>query len=156
MTASNGHIYRFTGTQDRQTAGAGLTDFTWSVLSRQYGQTYAQGIPYYAVNLLHQMDVHIDTDAALTVNWRIYNNNQPDLVDPVFNPDAGPPSANYAFGSYALTAGQKLLAIRNISKHARGSTYAVRLSGTSLASPNTFRIYGFMLHVAEAGIRRRN
>lgn len=156
MTASNGHIYRFTGTQDRQTAGAGLTDFTWSVLSRQYGQTYAQGIPYYAVNLLHQMDVHIDTDAALTVNWRIYNNNQPDLVDPVFNPDAGPPSANYASGSYALTAGQKLLAIRNISKHARGTTYAVRLSGTSLASPNTFRIYGFMLHVAEAGIRRRN
>lgn len=156
MTASNGHIYRFTGTQDRQTAGAGLTDFTWAVLSRQYGQTYAQGIPYYAVNLLHQMDVHIDTDAALTVNWRIYNNNQPDLVDPVFNPDAGPPSANYASGSYALTAGQKLLAIRNISKHARGNTYAVRLSGTSLASPNTFRIYGFMLHVAEAGIRRRN
>lgn len=156
ITASNGHIYRFTGTQDRQTAGAGLTDFTWSVLSRQYGQTYAQGIPYYAVNLLHQMDVHIDTDAALTVNWRIYNNNQPDLVDPVFNPDAGPPSANYASGSYALTAGQKLLAIRNISKHARGTTYAVRLSGTSLASPNTFRIYGFMLHVAEAGIRRRN
>lgn len=156
MTASNGHIYRFTGTQDKQTAGAGLTNFTWSVLSRQYGQTYAQGIPYYAVNLLHQMDVHINTDAALTVNWRIYNNNQPDLVDPVFNPDAGPPSANYASGSYALTAGQKLLAIRNISKHARGTTYAVRLSGTSLASPNTFRIYGFMLHVAEAGIRRRN
>jgi lipoprotein-anchoring transpeptidase ErfK/SrfK len=102
------------------------------------------------------MDVHIDTDAALSVDWRIYNNNQPDLVDPVFNADGAPPSANYANGTYAFTAGQKLLAIRNISKHARGTTYSISLSGTSLASPSTFRIYGFMLHVAESGIRRSN
>ena len=156
IAASNGHIYRFTGTQDKETTAGSLTNFTWAVLSRQYGQTYAQGLAYYAVNLLHQMDVHIETDAAQTVDWRIYNNNQPDLVDPIFNADAGPPSTTYANGSYAFTAGQKLIAIRNISKHARGTTYAIRLSGSSLVSPNTFRIYGFMLHVAESGIKRRN
>ena len=157
VTSSNGHIYKYTGTQDKQTFGSGLTAFRWAVLSRQYGQTYAQGLAYYANNLIHQMDVHIHSDATNAVDWRIYNNNQPDLVSPVFNVDPLTPTASYfTASSYSFTAGEKLTAIRNIGKHVRGATYSVQLSGLSLASPSSCRVYAFMLHVAEAGIRRTN
>lgn len=157
VTASNGHIYKYAGTQDRQTAGAGLTAFRWAVLSRQYGQTYAQGLAYYANNLIHQMDVHIHSDATNAVDWRIYNNNQPDLVSPVFNIDPLSPTASYfTAATYSFNAGEKLTAIRNISRHVRGATYSVQLSGLSLATPSSCRIYAFMLHVAEGGIRRTN
>jgi hypothetical protein len=103
------------------------------------------------------MDVHIHSDATNAVNWRIYNNDQPDLVSPVFNIDPSSPTAAYfTASSYSFGAGEKLTAIRNISKHVRGSTYSVQLSGSSLATPSSCRIYAFMLHVAEGGIRRTN
>jgi hypothetical protein len=157
VTASNGHIYKYTGTQDKQTAGAGLTAFRWAVLSRQYGQTYAQGLAYYAQNLIHQLDVHVHSDASNAIDWRIYNNNQPDLVSRVFNADpVTPPSAYCSSGTYTFGTGEKLLAIRNIGKQIRGASYSVELSGQSLTSPASSRIYAFMMHVAESGIRRNN
>lgn len=157
VTTSTGHIYKYTGTQDKQTAAASVTAFTWAVLSRQYGQTYSQGLAYYASNLIHQMDVHIHSDATNAVNWRIYNNNQPDLVSPVFNIDPSSPTASYfTASSYSFGTGEKLTAIRNIGKHVRGASYSVQLSGSSLTSPSSCRIYAFMLHVAEGGIRRTN
>jgi len=157
VTTSTGHIYKYTGTQDKQTAAASVTAFRWAVLSRQYGQTYSQGLAYYAKNLIHQMDAHIHSDATNAVDWRIYNNDQPDLVSPVFNIDPSSPTAAYfTASSYSFGAGEKLTAIRNISKHVRGATYSVQLSGLSLTSPSSCRVYAFMLHVAEGGIRRTN
>ena len=153
VATSNGHIYSFIGTQDKQTAGSSVEAFTWAVLSRQYGQTYAQGIPYYATNKVSQLDVHINTEAAQTVTWKIYNETQPQLVSPIFNPYS---TEFIATSTFAFTAGNKLMAIRNINKYMRGATYSVQLSGSSLTTPSAFRIYSWMLHVSEGGIKRSN
>lgn len=153
VATSTGHIYSFTGTQDKQTASASVEPFTWAVLSRQYGQTYAMGMPYYAVNKVSQMDVHINTDAAQTVTWKIYNETQPQLVSPVFNVYS---SEFVSTSTYSFAAGNKLLAIRNIDRYMRGATYSVQLSGTSMTTPSICRIYAWMLHVTEGGIKRSN
>lgn len=154
VASSGGHIYQFTGTQDKWTASSSLLPFDWAVLSRQYGQTYAQGLPYYATNKVSQLDVHLQTDAAQTIRWKIYNETQPPLVSPIFNPWSSSEFSTYS--DYSFTAGNKTLAIRNINKYMRGSSYSVQLSGSSLTSPSAFKIYAWMLHVSEGGIKRNN
>jgi hypothetical protein len=153
VVTSNGHIYAFTGTQDKQTTASSVEPFTWAVLSRQYGQTYAQGIPYYATNKVSQLDVHVNTEAAQTITWKIYNETQPQLVSPIFNPYS---TEFVVTSTFAFTAGNKLMAIRNINKYMKGATYSVQLSGSSLTSPSEFRLYSWMLHVSEGGIKRSN
>lgn len=151
VAASNGHIYKYTGTQDKHTTS--LTSFDWALLTRHYGQTYSQGQAYYAQNRVHQMDIHLDTSSSLATNWRIYNQDQPQLVSPIFN---NPSFTFYASGTWTFGSGNKSVAIRNIKKDLRGTSYSVQLSGTSLSGDNYFRIYGILLHVNEGGIRRVN
>jgi hypothetical protein len=154
VASSGGHIYQFTGTQDKWTASSSLLSFNWAVLSRQYGQTYAQGMPYYANNKVSQLDIHVQTDSAQTITWKIYNQTQPALVSPLFNPWSSGEFSSTA--TYALAAGNKSLAIRNIDRYMRGTAYSLQLSGSSLVDPNTFKIYAWMLHVSEGGIKRSN
>lgn len=149
--ASNGHIYKYIGTQD--IAVTTPASFTWSVLTRQYGQTYAQGQDYYRQNKVHQLDLHLETTASLAVDWRIYMQEQPQLVSPVFN---NPTYTFHSSGTWTFNTGNKSAAIRNIKRDMRGTTYSVQISGTSLASDNWFRLYGILLHVNEGGIRRQN
>jgi hypothetical protein len=149
VAASNGHIYKYTGSQDMHTTA--LESFQWAVLTRSYGQVYAQGQAYYAQNRVNQLDLHVDTTASLTASWRIYNQSQPQLVSPVFN---NPSYTFYASGTWAFGTGNKAVAIRNIIRDLRGTSYSVQLSGNSLADGNWFRIHGILLHVNEGGIRR--
>ena len=151
VAGSNGHIYKYTGTQDKHTTS--LSSFDWALLTRQYGQTYSQGQAYYAINRVHQLDLHVDTSASLATNWRIYNQTQPQLISPTFN---NPAFTFYSSGTWTFNAGNRSAAIRNIKKDMRGISYSVQLSGTSLSGDNYFRIFGILLHVNEGGIRRVN
>lgn len=153
VATSGGHIYQYTGTQDKYTAASAVTPFSWAVLSRQYGQTYAQGLPYYAVNKLTQMDVHVQADSALPITWKVYNEKQPPLVSSIYNPWSGEFTAT---STYTFAAGNKSIAIRNIAKYMRGTMYSLELSGSSLTSPSAFKIYAWLMHVSEGGIRRSN
>lgn len=150
---ANGHIYKYTGTSDKVTAATSEVPFTWAVLSRQYGQTYAQGQAYYARNFCSQLDLHVECVDTLPVTWKLFNQTQPVLYSTVFNAVA---SSTIGSATWTFTAGSNLVAIRNIPRDARGGTFAVELSGSSLTSNKGFRISGLLLHVAEGGIRRRN
>lgn len=153
VAASNGRIYKYTGTTDKETTASSETPFTWAVLSRAYGQTYAQGQAYYAQNRISQMDLHVDTTASLAVNWRVFDQSMPQLFSPVFN---NPAFTFYASGTWTFTAGNRAAAIRNIARDIRGTSYTIQLSGSSLTNGDWFRIYGVLAHVSEGGIRRRN
>jgi hypothetical protein len=153
VAASNGRIYKYTGSTDKETTASSETPFTWAVLSRAYGQTYAQGQAYYAQNRISQLDLHVDTTASLTVNWRVFDQTMPQLFSPVFN---NPSFTFYASGTWTFTAGNKAAGIRNIARDIRGTSYTVQLSGSSLTNGDWFRIYGLLAHVTEGGIRRRN
>jgi hypothetical protein len=153
VAASNGRIYKYTGTTDKETTASSETPFTWAVLSRAYGQTYAQGQAYYAQNRISQLDLHVDTTASLAVNWRVFDQTMPQLFSPVFN---NPSFTFYASGTWTFTAGNKAAGIRNIARDIRGTSYTVQLSGSSLTNGDWFRIYGLLAHVTEGGIRRRN
>lgn len=149
VAASNGHIYQYQNSEDMIETTA--TPFTWAVLTRQYGQTYAQGQAYYAQNRVSQLDIHLQTQSSLTVNWKIYNQDQDFLTSPVFNPLG---TSINASGTWTFPAGNKSVGIRNIIRDLRGTTYSVELSGSSLSSDQYFRIFGILLHVNEGGIRR--
>lgn len=151
ILGDNGHVYGCTG-MGHDMAESTPTPFKWAVLTRQYGQTYAQGRAYYAQNRVHELDLHIETQNTLNVNWKIYNDEQPQLVSTVFNPA---PNAFVASGTWSFTAGNRAVAIRNIKRDMRGTTYSVELSGDSLEY-QYFRIYGILLQVAEGGVRRQN
>jgi hypothetical protein len=150
---SNGHIYKYTGTSDKVTASTSEVPFAWAVLSRQYGQTYAQGQAYYARNFCSQLDLHVECVDTLPVTWKLFNQTQPVLYSTVFNAVA---SSTIGSATWTFTAGSNLVAVRNIPRDARGGTFAVELSGSSLTANKGFRISGLLLHVAEGGIRRRN
>lgn len=148
---SNGHIYKYTGSQDIPVTTP--TSFTWAVLTRQYGQTYAQGQDYYRQNKVHQVDIHVDTTASLAVTWTLFMQEQPQMFSPVFN------NPTYTFtssGTWTFNTGNKAAAIRNIKRDMRGTTFSLQVSGSSLASDNWFRLHGVLLHVNEGGIRRQN
>lgn len=153
VAASNGRIYKYTGSADKETTVSPETPFTWAVLSRQYGQTYAQGQAYYAINRISQIDLHLDTQASLAVGWRVMTEEHPQLFSPVFN---NPAYTFYASGTWTFTSGNNAVAIRNIARDIRGTSYAIQLSGSSLTGGQWFRIYGILAHVTEGGIRRRN
>jgi len=54
---NSGQIYKLTGTRDRGTGGT-VADIPWSMLSRQHGQTYSEGIAYYNLNRVSQVNLH--------------------------------------------------------------------------------------------------
>jgi hypothetical protein len=56
-----GQIYKITGTADRLTPSTAVTPIEWSVKTRQYGQTYSEGIAYYNLNRVNQVDVHYES-----------------------------------------------------------------------------------------------
>jgi hypothetical protein len=55
---SNGQIYRLLGYADRLTLNGTVQGVPYSIVTRQYGQTYAEGIAYYNQNRIVQLNVH--------------------------------------------------------------------------------------------------
>jgi hypothetical protein len=62
---TNGQIYKLASTVDMQTTT--LTNpIYWSLTSRQYGQTYSEGIAYYNQNKVSQLNCHMFTGTGVT------------------------------------------------------------------------------------------
>jgi len=62
---TNGQIYKLAGTVDMQTTTT-TNPIYWSFTSRQYGQTYSEGIAYYNSNRVSQLNCHMATGVGVT------------------------------------------------------------------------------------------
>ena len=62
---NNSQIYKLTGTNDMQDTTT-TNQVYWSLTSRQYGQTYSEGIAYYNQNRVSQLDCHMYTGVGVT------------------------------------------------------------------------------------------
>lgn len=62
---NNSQIYKLAGTNDMQTTTT-TNQVYWSLTTRQYGQTYSEGIAYYNQNRLSQLDCHMYTGVGVT------------------------------------------------------------------------------------------
>lgn len=114
---SNGQIYRLIGHTDRLTLNGAVQAIPWSIVTRQYGQTYSEGIAYYNQNRVNQLDVH-------------YWNVKPTLV--VTTSSGTDITANNDF-----TAGDSVVFSTTIGALTAGVTYFVISAGLTR---NTFRV----------------
>jgi len=57
---TNGQIYKLTSNVDKQTTSV-FNPIYWAFTSRQYGQTYSEGIAYYNQNRISQLDCHVNS-----------------------------------------------------------------------------------------------
>lgn len=114
---SNGQIYRLLGHVDRLTLNGAVQGIPYSIVTRQYGQTYAEGIAYYNQNRVTQLDVH-------------YWNIKPTLV--VTTSTGTDITANNDF-----TAGDTIVFNTTIGALTAGTTYYVIAAGLTR---NTFRV----------------
>lgn len=62
---TNSQIYKLTGTNDMQDTST-TNQIYWSLTTRQYGQTYSEGIAYYNQNRVSQLDCHMYTGVGVT------------------------------------------------------------------------------------------
>jgi hypothetical protein len=62
---TNGQIYKLTGNVDMQDTTT-TNPIYWSLTTRQYGQTYSEGIAYYNQNRVSQLDCHMFTGTGVT------------------------------------------------------------------------------------------
>jgi hypothetical protein len=62
---TNGQIYKLVSTVDMQTTTT-TNPIYWSLTTRQYGQTYSEGIAYYNQNRVSQLDCHMYTGVGVT------------------------------------------------------------------------------------------
>jgi len=114
---NNGQIYRLLGYADRLTLNGAVQDIPWSMTTRQYGQTYSEGIAYYNQNRITQLDVH-------------YWNVKPTLV--VTTTTGTDINANNDF-----SAGDAVVFNSTIGSLVAGTTYYVIAAGLTR---NTFRV----------------
>lgn len=114
---SNGQIYRLLGHADRLTLNGSVQNVPWTLTTRQYGQTYSEGIAYYNQNRINQLDVH-------------YWNIKPTLV--VTTSASTDITANNDF-----TAGDAVVFNTTIGSLVAGTTYFVIAAGLTR---NTFRV----------------
>jgi len=62
---TNGQIYKLAGNVDMQDTST-TNPIYWSLTTRQYGQTYSEGIAYYNSNRVSQLDCHLFTGTGVT------------------------------------------------------------------------------------------
>ena len=138
----DGRLYRFQGFADGTYSAADgsrtLNDIQWNVISRAYGQTFAEGSMYYSANKIHSLNLHIENQHAsstLNVNWLLRGMN------------------DYTTGSsYVWPANsEKVVSLRQISRTADRQTFNVELSGQSQIP---FLIHGFHATTTEGNTPR--
>jgi hypothetical protein len=144
MGSTTGQLYRLTGTTDNSDT-ATTAPISWSILTRQHGQTYSEGVAYHAVNRAYQLDLHIQnnnavdtTGSKLTINWRIE-----DQYGQYFNSTA----TTYSFAQNT----NRSIAIRNLNRAIKATALQIKLSGTS---SGTFYIHAAHIHCYDAAIQR--
>lgn len=110
---------------------------TWELITRAYGQAYADGIAYYAKNRPYQLDIHAEGDDTngSSVGWALLS----------------PGGQSQINKSYTFT-GKKARAIRGVSRDLSDFNWQIRLAAPEALF--AFRLYAVHLHMIESGIQR--
>jgi hypothetical protein len=114
---SNGQIYRLLGYADRLTLNGTVQTIPWSLITRQYGQTYSEGIAYYNQNRITQLNVH-------------YWNVKPTLV-------VTTTTGTDINGNHDFTAGDVVVFATTVGTLTAGTQYFVLAAGLTR---NVFRV----------------
>ena len=132
-TAVGGTAYTFVSTVPNF-CRQGAID--WNVLTRAFGQTYSDGVSYYAKNRPYQVDLHAvgKTSVGSEVDWSVVNEVNTQTT-----------------GMYKIT-GDSSRVIRGLNRDVIGVNFQIGLSGTELDFP--FRLYAVHIHMVESGIQR--
>jgi hypothetical protein len=153
MGGTTGQLYRLSGSSDISTGGT-TAPISWSVLTRQHGQTYSEGVAYHATNRAYQLDLHVqnvDGATALTsptaveVNWKVQN--QLGAYNSSTNPNGISVGSTYKF----IQNINRSAAIRSLGKDIKGTALQIQLSGSTTG---TFYIHAVHLHCYDAAIQR--
>jgi hypothetical protein len=139
------------GTYDIATGGT-TVPITWSMLSRRHGQTYSEGVSYYAANRAYQLDINVQNEDAttstastMTINWAVQNERG------VYNASTNPYGVSVS-GSYTFNQKQfKNVAIRSLSKDIKGSSLQIALNGVT---SGYFCIHAIHVHCYDTAIAR--
>jgi hypothetical protein len=150
--SADGQIYKLVGTADKTTAGGADIDISWSLTTRQHGQTYSEGIAYYALNKPVQLDLHVEninafkaSTTTLEMNWSIQNQNGSYVA--ITNPYGISTSGTWYFNQKANTTS----AVRNLGRDVKGQALQMNLSGSSTG---TFYLHGVHVHCYDANVPR--
>jgi hypothetical protein len=114
---SNGQIYRLLGYADRLTLNGAVQNIPWSLVTRQYGQLYSEGIAYYNQNRISQLNVH-------------YWNVKPTLV-------VTTTTGTDINGNHDFTAGDAVVFATTVGALVAGTSYFVIAAGLTR---NVFRV----------------
>lgn len=114
-----GQIYKLVGTADRILyPTSNPTPINWTLTTRQYGQTYSEGIAYYNLNRVSQVNVHYESKA------KSFKYTQP-------------ATGNDFFATQDLQAGDLIRFTRTSGVVTTGTNYYVLATGLT---KNKFRI----------------
>jgi hypothetical protein len=106
-----GQIYKLVGTADRiLLPTSNPTPINWTLTTRQYGQTYSEGIAYYNLNRVSQVNVHYESKAEM------FKYTQPS-------------SGNDFFATQDLQAGDLIRFVRTSGVVTLGTNYYVLATG---------------------------
>jgi hypothetical protein len=137
----DGRLYRFQGFADgTYSSAAGARAFTsidWSIISRAYGQTFAEGSMYYSANKIHSLNLHVNNKSASTIllNWGLRGMNNVATT-----------------GTYTWPANtEKVVSLRQISRSADRQTFNVEITGSTQTS---FLFQGFHVTTTEGNTPR--
>lgn len=125
----NGKLFRLEGFSDLAYASSSRTStpIVWNLLSREYGQSAAEGNMYYSANKIHSFNMHLSNDSASLVqtNWTL--------------------RAMHGFastGSYTWEANkEQVVSIRSIQRTSDKQTFTVQLSGTTSTAWKLFSFH---------------
>lgn len=137
----DGRLYRFQGFADGSYSSAGgartFTSIDWSIISRAYGQTFAEGSMYYSANKIHSLNLHVNNKSASTIllNWGLRGMNNVATT-----------------GTYTWPANtEKVVSLRQISRSADRQTFNVEITGSTQTS---FLFQGFHVTTTEGNTPR--
>ena len=127
-----------------------LINYTWSVVTRKYGQGYSEGVAYYAKNKVNQLDIHFKGDSTGTdVRWGISGSS-----GAIFSQN----------NKYYRITNEQSRAIRGVKMDSVDYNWQVLLSNdyTGLSGYTTskvpkrdgIKLFGVSLHMIESGIQR--
>lgn len=150
--STDGQIYKLVGTADKLTAGGADVDIAWSLTTRQHGQTYSEGIAYYALNKPIQLDLHVQninafkaSTASLEMNWSIQNQNG------VYAAGTNEYGISTSGTWYFAQRANATAAVRNIGRDVKGQALQMVLNGSSTG---VFYLHGVHVHCYDANVPR--
>ena len=132
----SGQIYRLEGFADRPTYAGANVDISWRLLTRQYGQTYAEGVAYYGVNRPHQVNIHYFTPVSTQINWKVTSNKN---------------ATGYAKVYQTSANEDKAIALRQLPVDLRGSWLQIELNGNV---QSRLEIHAASVQSTESAVRR--